>query len=200
MLLGACSSAIFSLFYCIIFLFTTDKRVLNSTSTFRNHIPHPASGTFDGCGKKFILEKTLERHIRRNHVPKVPIVTLYPADYQAWCRPKIGGFKNKPPGRFWAGLSTKSPGNSRLSGLRLRRANFIQYRGIAPATRCAAYNVYMIYSHFRLKSSSYTMSKSEVWKHFEISRDDAGCKLGICRLCSEKDTRLVLRCRKTLTN
>ena len=38
------------------------------------------------------------------------------------------------------------------------------------------------------------MSKSEVWKHFEISRDDAGCKLGICRLCSEKDTRLVLRC------
>ena len=83
MLLGACSSAIFSLFYCTIFLFTTDKRVLNATSTFRNHIPHPVSGTFDGCGKKFILEKTLERHIRRNHVPKVPIVTLYPAEEES---------------------------------------------------------------------------------------------------------------------
>merc|ERR1719228_1821858 len=39
-------------------------------------LPHPVSCTFDGCGKKFILEKTLERHIRRNHVPKAPTPTL----------------------------------------------------------------------------------------------------------------------------
>ena len=36
-----------------------------------------------------------------------------------------GGLKNKPPWRFRVGFSTKSPGKARLSGLILRRHNFI---------------------------------------------------------------------------
>lgn len=39
-------------------------------------LPHPVPCTQDGCGKKFILEKTLERHIRRAHTPKAPTPTL----------------------------------------------------------------------------------------------------------------------------
>jgi len=39
-------------------------------------LPHPVPCTYEGCGKKFILDKTLERHLRRAHIPKAPTPTL----------------------------------------------------------------------------------------------------------------------------
>ena len=46
------------------------------------------------------------------------------------CKTMIGCFKNKPSGRLWAGFSTKSPGNSRLSAPRLHHS--MQYAALQP--------------------------------------------------------------------
>ena len=43
------------------------------------------------------------------------------------------------------------------------------------------------------------MSKSEVWQHFELDRDQSGCKVGKCRLCSGRDKELVIKCRVNST-